>query len=233
MSSNVNLLVVSDLASNSGGSYRVAIESCLALAGCGIRPQLIHAGDEIDESLQTERNVLLHRLDLSDVTAMGGLRGALSYVWSADSYRKCLRLFRQVSQTGPTVLHVHSYGRRFSPAVFSAAKRVGIPIVLSLHDYFAFSPTGLHYDFGNDCTLASDANVWTPWRTTDRMTSHHWFARRASGVLSAQRNCAECHRLVHCSIRAKSKVRGQLPAGKISTNHLFASKRYGRALSPG
>jgi glycosyltransferase involved in cell wall biosynthesis len=54
-----------------------------------------------------------------------------------------------------SVLHVHQWTKYFSPSLFTVLRASGLPLVLSMHDYFAACPTGLMYRFDKraPCTL--------------------------------------------------------------------------------
>lgn len=57
---------------------------------------------------------------------------ALGAIWNFAAYRDVRRFIRdeQIS-----VLHVHNYFPQFSPAVFSAARAEGVPVVFTIHNY--------------------------------------------------------------------------------------------------
>lgn len=47
-----------------------------------------------------------------------------------------------VAQFRPDVVHVHGIHRHLSPSILFAAKRAGVPVVQSLHDYHPICPAG-------------------------------------------------------------------------------------------
>ncbi len=52
-----------------------------------------------------------------------------------------------------TVVHLHQWTKAFSPAAIAAAGESGLPVVVTMHDYFSFCPVGGYFDFqvGRPC----------------------------------------------------------------------------------
>ena len=54
-----------------------------------------------------------------------------------------------------TVVHFHQWTKSFSPSVLSVPSRLGMPALVSLHDYFLACPNGAYYRFSDrvPCSL--------------------------------------------------------------------------------
>jgi glycosyltransferase involved in cell wall biosynthesis len=55
----------------------------------------------------------------------------------------------------PAVIHVHQWTRAFSPAILPVCFDSGLPVAITLHDYFLACPNGVYYRFDRNepCTL--------------------------------------------------------------------------------
>ena len=70
--------------------------------------------------------------DLREGGAFAKLRLACATVWSRSSYRE---MRQRIAAFRPDVVHVHNFFPQFSPSVFWACAREGVPVVLTLHNY--------------------------------------------------------------------------------------------------
>lgn len=57
--------------------------------------------------------------------------------WSFEAARKFRALVRE---TRSDILHAHNVYHQISPSIFDAARRLGLPAVMTLHDYHLISP---------------------------------------------------------------------------------------------
>ena len=51
----------------------------------------------------------------------------------------------------PDLIHVHNLYPLISPSILPIAKQLGIPVVMTVHNYRLVCPTGLHYSHGQIC----------------------------------------------------------------------------------
>jgi glycosyltransferase involved in cell wall biosynthesis len=84
----------------------------------------------------------------------------LQNIWNVAVYFKTRTVLRRER---PDLINIHNYAA-FSPAVFSAANRSGVPVVFTAHDYF---PLCRHYSFvkkGRICgTPCPGCRAWAAW----------------------------------------------------------------------
>jgi glycosyltransferase involved in cell wall biosynthesis len=71
-----------------------------------------------------------------------------SAIWSVRWYRTLRQIAARVR---PDVVHVHNFFPSISPAVFAAARRVPVPIVMTLHNYRLLCPAGDFFRAGQLC----------------------------------------------------------------------------------
>lgn len=81
-------------------------------------------------------------------TAIDKIELAASAVWSAAWYRQISRLLvcQQVD-----IVHVHNFFPSISPSLFYACRKVGVPVVHTLHNYRLLCPAATLYRNGRVC----------------------------------------------------------------------------------
>jgi glycosyltransferase involved in cell wall biosynthesis len=75
-------------------------------------------------------------------------------LWNECSARNVQEALKDCSPAS-TIVHVHGWTKALSASVFHAAIKLGFPIVVTLHDYFAICPNGSLYSHPDRaiCTL--------------------------------------------------------------------------------
>jgi glycosyltransferase involved in cell wall biosynthesis len=92
------------------------------------------------------------------VNELTQLELARATVWNHAAYRKARALIRRER---PDVMHVHNTLPLISPAVYSAARAEGVPVVQTLHNYRLLCPNGLLFRDGHLCEECTTKTV--PW----------------------------------------------------------------------
>jgi glycosyltransferase involved in cell wall biosynthesis len=85
--------------------------------------------------------------------ALGLLRGAMATPWNPFSSFALRALIRREQ---PRLLHAHNTFPLISPSVFSTAYGLGIPTVLTLHNYRSFCASGIPMRNSRPCTECLD-----------------------------------------------------------------------------
>ncbi len=85
-------------------------------------------------------------LALTDVWERPAWRGAVEGIWNREAARR-LEAALAVLPDKPDVLHLHQWTRSLSPAIFPVLARSGLPVAITLHDYFLACPNGVYYRF--------------------------------------------------------------------------------------
>ncbi|MBZ0069824.1 MAG: glycosyltransferase family 4 protein [Thiobacillus sp.] len=128
------------------------------------RDYLLGAGHEaVDFSMQDERNVsspnaasFVSRQDYrSGAGKLGKLKSALSLIHSGEAVEKMSALIRQ---TRPDLVHCHNIYHQLTPSIIGAAKKLGVPVVLTLHDYKPVCPTYNRLRNDEPCSDCLDGN---------------------------------------------------------------------------
>ncbi|MCA9118922.1 MAG: glycosyltransferase family 4 protein [Planctomycetaceae bacterium] len=82
------------------------------------------------------------------IEGMSSIRLAKKLIWNHDSYRELRQLIRRER---PAVMHCTNTFPLISPSVYYAAKREGVPVIQSLHNYRLLCPNALFLRNGQAC----------------------------------------------------------------------------------
>ncbi len=201
----MHVIIISDFGHVSGGAAKVAIDGAIGLAQRGHNVTFVYAIDPIDERLHQEAITLAH-IPLQDVwTNTNALNAARLAIWNDGAKNALESALRPV--IGPdSVAHIHQWSKAFSPSVFRALNRLGVPILVSMHDYFSVCPNGAYYQFGQrePCTLKPMGGACIA-SNCDRVSRRHKMVR----LLRHRRLAAEFDRIsnltfVHVSEMAQN-----------------------------
>ncbi len=134
-----------------GGSETVLFQEREHLFDLGV--------DVVDFSMEDSRNLtsaysdffVANRTYQPTHRVPGGypIRNALNFVHSPEAVRKIGAL---IDQTRPDLVHCHNIYHQLTPSIIGAAKRRGVPVVLTLHDYKPVCPVYLRLRNGNVCS---------------------------------------------------------------------------------
>ena len=119
---------------------------------------------------------------------------------------------------GPAVIHLHQWTRAFSPAILPVVFATGLPVAITLHDYFLACPNGVNcrFDRAEPCTLAP-----LSVRCVAAPCDPRSYAQKAVRVLrtALTRRAIRGRRLhlVHVSDRGQATIAPFLPDG--ATHH--------------
>ena len=141
----LKVLVLNDFASINGGSDAAAIASTAALHGAGIDVAFFGGAGAPDDGL---RGIPTTAPQLSDVHRAGAALRRLSVaLWHRKAESAVRSFLRKHAEPGRTVVHLQSFTKVLSPSVLAVVKSMGLPTVVSAHDYFSFCPNGNYFNF--------------------------------------------------------------------------------------
>ena len=122
-----------------------------------VHNRYIHCGGE-DSVMESEAAMLvsndvevrIYEKDNNGLTGQSLLRTVLDTFWS----RRCVQgLEAEIASFRPDVIHVHNFFPRISPAVFWVARRMGVPTVMTLHNFRYACAQGMLLRNGQICEL--------------------------------------------------------------------------------
>lgn len=141
----MRVVIVSDFGSVNGGAAKVAIESARGLAEAGVAVVFACAIAPVSERL-THTNITVEMFGADEVWKVGSkLAAARQGIWNEAAHRWLGSLLAR--QPAGTVAHLHQWTKAFSPAAIAAAGESGLPVFVTMHDYFSFCPAGGYFDF--------------------------------------------------------------------------------------
>jgi glycosyltransferase involved in cell wall biosynthesis len=148
------IVIVNDFGSVNGGISKVAIDSAKGLSRRGRDVVYFCAAAPVDPGL-ADAGVRVVCLDQHvSLDHPSRLKGAAQNLWNGFAKRRLANLLAE-SPGRATVLHMHGWSKALSSSVLQAADASGLPIALTLHDYFPVCPTGtlFHFDTNTICPL--------------------------------------------------------------------------------
>lgn len=214
----MHAIFVSDYGHISGGAAQVAITSARALADRGTRVTFACALGPISAELD-HAGITVHCLEASNVWSVRRRwQAAAQGIWNAAAGRWLKGLLRDCDPRD-TVVHVHQWTKAFSPSVLAAAATSGLPVVVSLHDYFLSCPNGAYFMFPQQrpCTLRP-MSMGCVVADCDSRSRGHKVVRllRQAVTGAAVHGRTRPLNVIHVSRRAADVARPMLPA---STRH--------------
>lgn len=148
----MRVVIISDFASVNGGAAKVAIESARGLAEAGVDIVLACAIGPVSNRLDHPR-IQVEMFRGEEIWKVGSkFAAARQGIWNAPAHAFLSALLSR--QPAGTLVHLHQWTKAFSPAAIAAAGESGLPVAISMHDYFSFCPVGGYFDFkaGAPCT---------------------------------------------------------------------------------
>ena len=151
----MHVVILAEFATASGGAEKVALESARGLAEAGLDVSYIQAIPGPVDPLLDHENIRRIELGLPDIWSLGAARAAATGIWHAAAAR-ALEAALRLLPAAPDCLHLHQWTRTLSPAIFPVLSRLGVPVVVTLHDYAMACPNGVYYRFdrAEPCGLA-------------------------------------------------------------------------------
>lgn len=150
----MHVVILAEFAVASGGAEKVAVESARGLAEAGVDVTFLQAIDGPADTLLDHPRIARVSLGLDDIWTQPAWRGAITGIWHAEAARR-LAVALDALTLPPDCIHLHQWTRALSPAVMPVLLDRGVPVALTLHDYFLACPNGLYYrfDLAELCTL--------------------------------------------------------------------------------
>lgn len=142
----MRVVIVSDFGSVNGGAAKVAIESARGLAEAGVEVVYVCAIGPVSDRLD-HPGIEVARFEGEEIWQVGNrIAAARQGVWNAEAHESLSVLLARQPRHA-TLVHLHQWTKAFSPAAIAAAGASGLPVAITMHDYFSFCPTGGYFDF--------------------------------------------------------------------------------------
>lgn len=211
------IVILCDHAHPSGGLAKVAIAGAVGLARRGHRVHFFTAVPPIDPALLTD-GITVHCLEQPDLKGNADrVQAALRGIWNRQAARALENLLGSCP-ANDTVVHIHGWAKALSPSVFPVCRKSGLPVLLTLHDYFPLCPNGAFFVFpeGVNCPHRALSTGCLATDCDARARHHKWWraARHAAGALAGGFTGGMA--VVTLSDRQRAVIAPHLPPGTVT-----------------
>ncbi|MES2821987.1 MAG: glycosyltransferase family 4 protein [Pseudomonadota bacterium] len=165
-----------------------------------------------------------HNDKLDNNSTLGKISAGAEFIWSTQAFREVTDL---ITINKPDVAHFHNIFPQISTSAYAACKKLGVPVVQTLHNFRYICPTGLLQRNNKPCEKCIDGSLLSSlihkcYRNsllaTLPMASMIAF-NRASGIFSNN-----VDRYIALTEFGKTRfIAGGLPQNKISVKPNFVS----------
>ena len=140
-----NIIIVNDFAKADGGAAMVAVDTALSLADkyC---VYFLTSVLPIDQRFGKSK-VKVVCMNKPDILGdKSRLRATIKGLYDRDVEKRLESLLDSLDASG-TIVHVHTWTKALTSAVFRVTAKKNFHLVLTLHDFFGFCPNGGFFDF--------------------------------------------------------------------------------------
>lgn len=143
---DLEVVILNDYATTTGGSTAVAIASALGLARRGVRVTYFSCVGPVAPELRDVPNLEVVCLGQHEIAKDPKRLRALSSGLRNASAVAALRELLAEKDPARTIVHAHTWMKAMSPFALGVAPELGFPLVVTLHDFFITCPSGGFYD---------------------------------------------------------------------------------------
>jgi glycosyltransferase involved in cell wall biosynthesis len=143
---DIEVVILNDYASTTGGSTGVAIASAVGLAARGVRVTFFSCVGPIAPELRDVPGLEVVCLGQSEIARDPRRLRALYSGLRNNRALAALRHLLAGKDPARTLVHAHTWMKALSPFALHLPARLGFPLVLTLHDFFITCPTGGFFD---------------------------------------------------------------------------------------
>ncbi len=142
----MKIIVIHDSAAIDGGASKIAILAARGCAEAGMDVHYVAAAGPIAPELCGLDRLKVTCLEQHDIKGdPNRLRAAIQGIANTRAASEIRRILGAADPD--TVVHIHSWSKALSPLAVRAAADSGLPVVMSLHEYFTACPNGGFYNF--------------------------------------------------------------------------------------
>lgn len=141
-----SVVILNDFCHVQGGASRVAIDEAVALKQSGLDVTFLGAVGPVSEHLRAAgvRSICLDQPQLANASEYPSV--VLRTLWNHAAYRTMQSLVGTLDAAS-SVVHLHGYTKALTTTPVLAAAQARLPIVCTLHDFFAACPNGAFFDY--------------------------------------------------------------------------------------
>lgn len=138
-------VIVYDQGYISGGAAQIAIGEAIGLKKRGCRVIFFCGVSPVAKEL-LEQGIEVICLDEEHIGKTKKPKALIKGLWNHHARKKLEAVLEECDKKN-TIVHVHGWTKCLSSAVFLAAMKKGMALIVTLHDYFTICPNGGLYDY--------------------------------------------------------------------------------------
>ena len=225
----MHVVILAEFASATGGAEKVAVESARGLAEIGLDVTFIQAVEGPVDPLLDHPRIRRIGLGLADIWTLKLLPAAAAGIWHGEAARRLAVALSEFEEPADCI-HVHQWTRSLSPSVFPLLMEIGVPVLLTLHDYFLACPNGVHYryDRAEPCALKPMSGACLAAACDSKSRAHKLVrvARSATMRVALGRRRLDVVHVCHASV---ARVSAMLPGYDLRHHRIDNPVRVGPA----
>ncbi len=132
-----------------------------------IHNQYQHIGGE-DFVMRQEMDILLkdHEVELYSVKNVKGVKGYLQYLRYPINWSETQKIRRKIEAFKPDIIHIHNMHYALGPLFILHLKKLGIPMLMTLHNFRLICPSATLFYDGNIYLESIKSNF--PWNAVKK-----------------------------------------------------------------
>jgi glycosyltransferase involved in cell wall biosynthesis len=142
---SLEVVILNDYASLTGGSTAVALASAVGLAARDVAVTYFAAVGPVAPQLLDVSNLTVICLGQPEIVKNSNRMQAFVSGWRNARAVRALREVLSHKSPRTTVIHAHTWSQALSPFVLTAAMEMGFRVIVTLHDFFITCPSGVFF----------------------------------------------------------------------------------------
>jgi glycosyltransferase involved in cell wall biosynthesis len=167
--------------------------------------------------------VLVYTSHNDAIPSMGKIHLAASTVWNPRALRELGEVLRTER---PDIVHFHNTFPLMSPAVYSAARRLGIPVVQTLHNFRLLCVNGLFLRNGRICEDCLGKSIPWPGVVHACYRASHQASAVTAAMLGFHRARRTWTRAVNTYIAVSEFARSKFIAGGLPPDRIVVKPNF-------
>lgn len=181
------IVIVNDFGYVDGGASAVAINTAIILSSQGYRVSFFCGEGPVSKELINSGVKTICIGSHSINSDPSRFHAAINGIWNARAYRELKHLLQR-DEYGNALVHIHTWTKVLTSAVFKASCETGHKTILTVHDYFTICPNGGLYNYQTQsicnlepmslgcrkCNCDKRSPAQKQWRVMRQSTQDKW-----------------------------------------------------------
>jgi glycosyltransferase involved in cell wall biosynthesis len=186
-SESLEVIILNDYASLTGGSTAVAIASAVGLASRDVAVTFFAPVGPVAPQLIDVPNLKVICLGQREIGKNPNRMQAFVSGWRNTQAIHALREVLSHKSPQRTVIHAHTWSQALSPFIITVAREMGFPVIVTLHDFFITCPSGGFFVHSTHQICRRTPLSLSCWRCNcDRRNYGHKLWRNARAMIQSR-----------------------------------------------